>query len=1148
MGNKGLDTSMFVYRRCNMGICRRAVLAAFVLLIPLNWQATYSQDVPRVILSTLGPGEQVRDLAFSNDSQRLYAAGLDKVIHTWDIGWDVDRLNAGEGSATYVGTLRWEIGRGPRGRISVISICPTRDELAAAGCSAREETGDLAVFDLGLDQVSASIPTPLERKTDKLKAGHRSEVLALDYSPDGNKLCSSAETGQVFVWNRDNQGKWLGKEIFPSSGSSFLYPKPVLWISNSKLVFAVNTNAGSEKLQMLTPSSGATTQFPEEYVGRVSALARDDKGLWASADTDGHIYVTSPDNQRWTLRTSLPVITDLAFGPNGILAVAVSGAEGNVQAESAIELWNSIEKKRIDRLVVSKTEKVAAVTISPNGQFLAFENVEDFSVNVIHLVNNDGALLPNPLSEKPLAQLRGLGKRIRTVAIAADSSSVGFSLETEDVANANILTSQINLKNASIEPANPKIDWVFGSQTMGEWELRVDPNDRTEWSILRSGRLLETISLDRELQGSGLAACWIADPSSPGQPAAFAIGTEQVQGVFVYSLPAPGQSSRLLRWFRDHNGPIASLVSSLDGRLLVSGSWDQTVKIWSLKDLTKRTPDFENSQAWGARFEIRNGNVIAADVADDGIAYGRGLRNGSIITRIQGYLPDSKNTLVDATAGNDSAQKILENLRRVSLLRESLIYARTGQEELRFVIRPAWEPLVTAFLNVQGDWAIWHPSGYYNASVAEGGEVFGWQINQGPDKPPSTYKADFFQKQFERPDILSELFLTLSIEQALTVGKVDTESSINKSSVDIPRVKITSPTATDQPLAGGKINITAQVNFPNDVKEPFDVIASIDGVRLGKADSEIQGASGWVYSWETVPRGLLNQIEVVVTERNGALASYYASDVVYRRAAQRSEVPFKLSILSLASEKYLGPGSSNRGGFGELQFPLDDVDAVLDSLKGKELTGLGFFKIGSTKTLRNSEISRASVQAEIAAINKTIGKNSVQDILLVYLAGHGKTVEGEYYYIPTSVESADDKEIMEKGIPWRVLAAAGADNCKVIYMIDTCHSGSTVDAKSSIRDARRSQGIVLAAATSKADAIEIASLGHGCFTYSVLLGLDGRADGAASDSDKIVDLPDLVQFVKTYVASLTGGEQEPSMSPTRLLETLQLPLVSVKAD
>ncbi|QDV66435.1 hypothetical protein Poly24_01210 [Rosistilla carotiformis] len=168
-------------------------------------------------------------------------------------------------------------------------------------------------------------------------------------------------------------------------------------------------------------------------------------------------------------------------------------------------------------------------------------------------------------------------------------------------------------------------------------------------------------------------------------------------------------------------------------------------------------------------------------------------------------------------------------------------------------------------------------------------------------------------------------------------------------------------------------------------------------------------------------------------------------------------------------------------------------------------------------------------------------------MILVYLSGHGTTEDGNFYYVTTKVKSNDSQDIVSNGVPWQELERISRFQGRVIWMLDTCHSGSVVDAKSSVRSAKSTGNLVFAAATGRAAAIEYPQLKHGVFSYCVLQGLDGKAGGAidASTADGEVFVDELIGYVKQSVIEITGASQRPIATPTEL-QNLMLPLVRVR--
>jgi uncharacterized caspase-like protein len=99
---------------------------------------------------------------------------------------------------------------------------------------------------------------------------------------------------------------------------------------------------------------------------------------------------------------------------------------------------------------------------------------------------------------------------------------------------------------------------------------------------------------------------------------------------------------------------------------------------------------------------------------------------------------------------------------------------------------------------------------------------------------------------------------------------------------------------------------------------------------------------------------------------------------------------------------------------------------------------------------------------------------------------------------------------------------------KQLIIMDACQSGGSVELlanrgaaeEKAIAQLSRSAGIhVMASAGSEQFAAEFAELGHGIFTYLLIKGLEGEADGSPKDGK--VTIYELKSFLDDQVPELT---------------------------
>jgi hypothetical protein len=169
-------------------------------------------------------------------------------------------------------------------------------------------------------------------------------------------------------------------------------------------------------------------------------------------------------------------------------------------------------------------------------------------------------------------------------------------------------------------------------------------------------------------------------------------------------------------------------------------------------------------------------------------------------------------------------------------------------------------------------------------------------------------------------------------------------------------------------------------------------------------------------------------------------------------------------------------------------------------------------------------------QATVANIDKALDQVAAEagpdDMLLVYLSGHGEQVDKEYYFIPqdfvldaNSDDAAIDKAIAKQGFSGEDLVMhLGKIAAKNGFLfLDTCHAGAIRLDTGPARINQESGRYILVASQRIQSALDSYDGKNGVFAYAVLEGLKGKA---RRDATRPVDNIDLGFYVSDRVAQL----------------------------
>jgi len=259
-----------------------------------------------------------------------------------------------------------------------------------------------------------------------------------------------------------------------------------------------------------------------------------------------------------------------------------------------------------------------------------------------------------------------------------------------------------------------------------------------------------------------------------------------------------------------------------------------------------------------------------------------------------------------------------------------------------------------------------------------------------------------------------------------------------------------------------------------------------------------------------------NHISVVAYNRANLIASDPIETVVTVAAAAAAGRQPELHVLAVGISGYWDSSLN-------LKFAVPDVSGVADTLRR---AGQPIFRAVHITPVLDKDATRAGLEA---TFQKMAAEIDAQDVFVLMVAGHGKTVDGRYYFIPYDLHFSGEESIVEQGIgqdQWQKWLAMIPAN-KSVLLFDTCESGSLtaelfqrrgVERMTAIDKLTRATGrTTIAAAAADQAAIE-GYQGHGLFSWVVL----NTFAATQPAEDRLVRLTDLVQRVTDQVPELSA--------------------------
>ena len=462
-------------------------------------------------------------------------------------------------------------------------------------------------------------------QSDQLKArfeGHGGRTHSVAFSPDGKMLASADYTGIIRIWeietgsHRDitTHHKIVGKVMFSPDGKTLVSSRNAdvrLWdTASGKFRCVLEGTTGVKNIiyssngSILFGVSNREVRFWDPNTGKINVRLEFDSTLYPLHTP----FALSPDGKTFAIEGTDDYTVDLYDTQTGQLKKSLTGDPGYKRKK--------IVSDGVAKWVDYATKGVESVAFSSDGRILA-------------VGSEDEIVLWDVDTETRKLTLTGKGSFFNLIISPDGRNIVARDYQTREAMDMYLWN--INTKEKNEIKSQHKIEDHNGEV----FSIAFNPDGKT----LVSAHNLEKMKLWDTTNGQLIATSYGYQQQTMIRSIAFSPNGEIISGLSINS-PKSYKIAAILLWdattgeyqssLNEHDEALSNsrpyghgggIAFSSDGKTLVSGSLDGTVRLWKMK-----TAKGKDTGSLRATLNGHTAGVLCVDLSPDG----RTIASGSV--------------------------------------------------------------------------------------------------------------------------------------------------------------------------------------------------------------------------------------------------------------------------------------------------------------------------------------------------------------------------------------------------------------------------------------------------------------------------------------------------------------------------------------